>query len=129
MSDATDEAIKATTDEDDVEASGFQGWTLEAPNPNYNPHPNPHPNPNPDPNPNLNPNPNPHQAWLRSIDLDKIFSDALLHHFASGAITPRDVGKQLTIETVAVERQAGLFDLATYYSLLTTHCLLLTAYY
>ena len=45
VSDATDEAIKATEDEDDVEASGFQGWTLEAPNPNYNPQPNPDPKP------------------------------------------------------------------------------------
>ena len=52
MSDATDEAIRATEDEDDIEASGFQGWTLEAPNPNYNPHLHPNPNPNPDPNPN-----------------------------------------------------------------------------
>mgnify|MGYP003330476820 CR=1 FL=1 len=37
------------------------------------------------------------EAWLRSIDLEKIFSDALLHHFAAGAIAPRDKGKQLTM--------------------------------
>ena len=27
------------------------------------------------------------EAWLGSIDLAAIFSDALLHHFASGALT------------------------------------------
>ena len=51
---ATDKAL-ASLEEDEVDASGFQGWTLE--------------------------------AWLGSIDLAAIFSDALLHHFASGALT------------------------------------------
>ena len=97
MSEATDEAIRATMDEEDVDASGFQGWTLE--------------------------------AWLRSIDLEKIFSDALLHHFAAGAIAPRDKGKQLTIQSVHVERQVGLFDLTTCYLLLATHYLQLTTCY
>ncbi len=76
------------------------------------------------------------EAWLRSIDLEKIFSDALLHHFAAGAIAPGDKGKQLTIQSVHIERQVGLFDLTTCYlllttynSLLTTHYLLLTTHY
>ena len=53
---ATDAAL-ASLEEDEVDASGFQGWTLE--------------------------------AWLGSIDLAAIFSDALLHHFASGALTKK----------------------------------------
>ena len=54
MRKATDAAL-ASLEEEELDASGFQGWTLE--------------------------------AWLGSIDLAAIFSDALLHHFASGALT------------------------------------------
>ena len=53
---ATDAAL-ASLEGDEVDESGFQGWTLE--------------------------------AWLGSIDLAAIFSDALLHHFASGALTKK----------------------------------------
>ena len=75
MRKATDAAL-ASLEEDEVDASGFQGWTLE--------------------------------AWLGSIDLAAIFSDALLHHFASGALTKEDEGRQLTIRTVRLERPAPL---------------------